>query len=298
MRITQNMLNQTAIDGMQTNLLRLSDTQRQAVTGKRVTRPEDDPFAVEQSLGFRERIKSGESVLRNVALSQDWLNAGDKALGDMTNVLTRARSLALQGANDTLGADERASLATEADGLLDQAIAIGNARNGNHYLFAGFQINTRPFEAVKTGSVTTAVTYNGDNGAMLREVEPGTNIAINTPGSPLLGQVFDKLIELRDKLQAAPFSTSDVGAVGEDLKTQMNQILNQQATIGTKMRRLQTTADRVQAGQTGLKSLLSNAEDADMSKVVSNLQQQEFVYRTALAVNAKVINVSLLDYLR
>ena len=298
MRITQNMLHQMAVDGMQTNLLRLSNTQRQAVTGKRVSRPQDDPFAVEQSLGFRQRIKAGDSILRNVALSQDWLNATDKALGDMVKVLTRAQSLALQGANDTLGADERASLATEVDGLLEQAVAIGNARHGDHYLFSGFQINTRPFTEVKTGGETTAVTYNGDHGAMLREAEPGINITINTQGDPLLSQVFDKLIELRDNLRAAPFSTNAVSSVGADLKNQMNQILDQQAVIGTKVRRLQTTAERVQDGQTGLKSLLSNAEDADMAQVVSDLQQQEFVYRTALAVNAKVINVSLLDYLR
>ncbi len=298
MRITQNMLHQMAVDGMQTNLLRLSNTQRQAVTGKRVSRPQDDPFAVEQSLGFRQRIKAGDSILRNVALSQDWLNATDKALGDMANVLTRAQSLALQGANDTLGADERASLATEVDGLLEQAVAIGNARHGDHYLFSGFQVNTRPFTEVKTGGETTSVTYNGDNGAMLREAEPGINITINTQGDPLLSQVFDKLIELRDNLRAAPFSTNAVSSVGADLKNQMNQILDRQAVIGTKMRRLQTTAERVQDGQTGLKSLLSNAEDADMAQVVSDLQQQEFVYRTALAVNAKVINVSLLDYLR
>jgi len=298
MRITQNMLHQMAVDGMQTNLLRLSNTQRQAVTGKRVSRPQDDPFAVEQSLGFRQRIKAGDSILRNVALSQDWLNATDKALGDMANVLTRAQSLALQGANDTLGADERASLATEVDGLLEQAVAIGNARHGDHYLFSGFQVNTRPFTEVKTGGETTSVTYNGDNGAMLREAEPGINITINTQGNPLLSQVFDKLIELRDNLRAAPFSTNAVSSVGADLKNQMNQILDRQAVIGTKMRRLQTTAERVQDGQTGLKSLLSNAEDADMAQVVSDLQQQEFVYRTALAVNAKVINVSLLDYLR
>jgi len=292
------MLHQMAVDGMQTNLLRLSNTQRQAVTGKRVSRPQDDPFAVEQSLGFRQRIKAGDSILRNVGLSQDWLNATDKALGDMANVLTRAQSLALQGANDTLGADERASLATEVDGLLEQAVAIGNARHGDHYLFSGFQINTRPFEAVKVGGETTSVTYNGDHGAMLREAEQGINITINTQGDPLLSQVFDKLIELRDNLRAAPFSTNAVSSVGADLKNQMNQILDQQAVIGTKVRRLQTTAERVQDGQTGLKSLLSNAEDADMAQVVSDLQQQEFVYRTALAVNAKVINVSLLDYLR
>ncbi len=298
MRITQNMIHKMAVDGMQTNLLRLSKTQRQAVTGKRVSRPQDDPFAVEQSLGFRTRIKAGESILRNVALSQDWLNATDKALNDMVGVLTRAQSLALTGANDTLGAPERQSLATEVNGILDQAIAIGNARQGDHYLFAGFQINTRPFQANQTAGETTSVTYLGDNGTMLREAEPGTNIAINIPGNPLMGQIFDKLIQLRDSLKSPTFSTTAVSAAGADLKTLMNQTLDFQADIGTKLRRLETTAERVQAGQTGLKSLLSNAEDADMAQVVSDLQQQEFVYRTALSVNARVINVSLLDYLR
>lgn len=298
MRITQNMIHQMAVDGMQTNLLRLSNTQRQAVTGKRVSRPQDDPFAVEQSLGFRSRIKHGESILRNVALSQDWLNASDKALGDMVGVLTRAQSLALKGANDTLGADERKSVATEVDGILDQAVAIGNVRHGDHYLFSGFQINTRPFQENLTGGEVTSVTYNGDGGTMLREAEPGTNIAINTPGNPLVGQVFDKLIQLRDALKSPTFSGAAVSALGTDLKTMMNQTLDQQANIGTKLRRLQTTADRVEQGQTGLKSLLSNAEDADMTQVVSDLQQQEFVYKTALSVNARVINVSLLDYLR
>ncbi len=298
MRITQNMLHQTAIDSMQTNLLRLSKTQRQAVTGKRVTRPEDDPFAVEQSLGFRARIKAGESTLRNVALSQDWLNATDKALGDVVSVLSRAQSVAIKGANGTLGPDERQSLSTEVDQMLEQAIAIGNTRHGDHYLFSGFQINTEPFQKNPPSGTVTGTTYQGDNGMMLREAEPGTNISVNVPGDPVLSEVFGKLIALRDKLQAAPFSPDDVMTVKTDLKNKMNEILDMQAAIGTKVRRLQTTADRVQASQTGLKSLLSNAEDADMAEVISNLQQQEFVYRTALSVNARVINVSLLDFLR
>lgn len=298
MRITQSMIQQTAIDDMQTNLLRLSKTQRQAVTGKRVSRPEDDPFAVEQSMGFRTNIKAGDSVLRNIGLAQDWLNGTDKSLNDMTDILQRAQSLAIKGANETLGADERASVATEVDQILEEALAIGNTRHGDQYLFSGFQINTQPFQRVPATGPMTGVTYNGDNGDMLREAEPGINISVNTKGDPLLTEAMQKLIELRDSLTATPFSPDDVMTIHGDLKTKMNEILDTEAIVGTKLRRLQTTADRVSEAQDGLKALLSDAEDADMVETISTLQQQQFMYQNALSVNAKVVDMSLLDFLR
>lgn len=298
MRITQSMMQQTAIDDMQTNLLRLSKTQRRAVTGKRVSRPEDDPFAVEQSMGFRARIKAGDSVLRNIGLAQDWLNGTDKALNDMTDILQRAQSLAAKGASETLGADERVSVATEVDQVLEEAYAIANTKHGDQFLFAGFQINTQPFQRVPATGPMTSVTYNGDNGDMLREAEPGINISINTRGNPLLTEALEKLIELRDSLTASPFSTDNVMSIHSDLKSKMNEILDTEAIVGTKLRRLQTTADRVSEAQNGLESLLSDAEDADMIETISTLQQQQFAYQTALSVNAKVVDMSLLDFLR
>ena len=298
MRITQQLLNQSALNGMQTNLRRVKTLQEQAVTSKKVNRPEDDPFAVEQTLGFRSRIKASETARQNIAMSQDWLNATDKALGDISDLLTRTRSLALKGASDTMGPDERQALATETEGIIEQAIAIGNTRHGDHYLFAGFQVDTQPFSRNPATGAITSTTYNGDNGQIVREVEPGTDMVINTPGDPLFTDVFNTVISLRDALQASPFEASDVASVAADLETQLDNVLDVQAATGTKVRRLEATSDRMEASEVGLRELLSKAEDADMAEVASQLNQQQFVYQTALAVNGQILRTSLLDYLR
>ncbi|MCB0209801.1 MAG: flagellar hook-associated protein FlgL [Anaerolineae bacterium] len=298
MRVTQQLLNQSALNGMQNNLRRVKTLQEQAATSKKVNRPEDDPFAVEQTLGFRSRIKASETARKNIAMSQDWLDATDKALGDISDLLTRTRSLALKGASDTLGPDERQALATEVDGIIEQAIAIGNTRHGDHYLFAGFQVDTQPFSRnPATGSVTST-TYNGDNGQIIREVEPGTDMVINTPGDTLFTNVFNTFINLRNTLQASPFVTSDVASVATDLEDKLDNVLDVQAATGTKIRRLEASADRMEASEVGMRELLSDAEDTDLAEVASQLSQQQFVYQTALAVNGQILRTSLLDYLR
>jgi flagellar hook-associated protein 3 FlgL len=300
MRITHQMLNQMALDGMQANLQRLADVQKQAVTGKQVTRPEDDPYAVEQSLGFRARIEAGESSLNTINMSLDWLNSTDDALSDTATLLNRAQALALRGASESLGTEERAALATEVEGMLEQAIAIGNTRHGDDYIFSGFQVDSSPFDVTRdpVTDLITSTTYNGDSGLIKRQAEPGTDVAINVLGDPLFSDIYDSLIQLRDALQATSFVADDVTAAGTDLKTQMDNVLDMQAAIGTKSRRLETTASRIEASQISLKEMLSNAEDADMAEVVSQLTQQQFVYETALAVNANVLRLSLLDFLK
>jgi flagellar hook-associated protein 3 FlgL len=298
MRITQTILNQAALDGMQSNLKRLSDYQRQAVTTKRISKPEDDPFAVEQSLGFRTRLKASETTRRNIGMSMDWLNATDKTLSDMDTLLTRAKSLALQGANETLGLEGRQALAAEVDGLLEQAVAVANTRHGDQYLFAGFKVGARPFDATRNpAGQITAVTYNGDTGQIVREVEPGIDMTINIVGSSQFNNTFSALMNLRDSLLAAPFDVNAVSNTLTPIETELDNTLNTQAAIGTKLRRLTTTTDRLQAAEVGIQSLLSQAEDADMADVVSKLNQQQFVYQTALAVNAQVLRKSLLDFL-
>lgn len=300
MRITHQILNQTALDGMQTNLQRLAKIQKQAVTSKRVNLPEDDPFAVEQSLGFRRRLEASETTRKNIGLSLDWLNATDKALDDMSSLLSRARMLAVKGANGTLGLEERSAVAVEVDGLLEQAVGIGNTRHGDHYLFSGFQVDTAPFDVTRdvTTDSITATTYNGDTGLINREVEPGTDMAINVLGDPLFSDAFDTLVELRDALQATPFSIDDVTSALDDIKTRLDNVLNMQAAIGTKMSRLESTSQRMEDSEAGFVELLSQAEDADMAEVISQLNQQGFVYQTALSVNGQVLKMSLLDFLR
>ncbi|MCL4294693.1 MAG: flagellar hook-associated protein FlgL [Anaerolineae bacterium] len=300
MRITHKMLDQTAVEGMQANMRRLADIQKQAVTTKRVSRPEDDPFAVEQSLGFRARLQNGEAILHNVSMSSDWLNATDRTLSDMNMLLMRSQNLALQGSNEAMGPDERQSLASEVEGILEEAVALGNTRHGDNYIFAGFQVDQPAFTTNRdaTTGLITSVAYEGDSGQIMREIEPGINMGVNVLGDQAFAGIYDTLIRLRDALKASPFIVGDVASKVTDIQNQASSLSDLQAAVGTKLRRLENTADRVEAAQIGLQELLSKAEDADMAEVISQLNQQQFAYQAALQVNARTLNMSLLDFLK
>lgn len=302
MRITQNMLSDAALRGMQANVERLSDLQRDAVTTKRLHRPSDDPFALEQALGFRAKIATSESVRNNIEMSRNWLAATDTALSDAANLLTRGRLLNIQGANDTLGPEERQSVSIEVNQMLEEMLAVANTRHGDDYIFSGFETDQPPFTAVRDANgQITSININpadGISGQITREIEPGVDMVVNVPGDSVFPDAFTTLIDLRDALVAVPYSQQAVSDMIADLKTQQDTALDVQAAVGTKMRRIDSAVARMETTELGMKELLSKAEDADMPAVVTDLQQQQFIYQTALAVNGQVLRTSLLDFIR
>lgn len=300
MRVTHSMLHKSALSNLQDNLNRVMIAQKKAATGKRVTRPADDPFAAEQALEFRSRIKMNETSRQNIVMSREWLNATDNALSNLNNMLVRAETLALRGSNETLSEDERNVVAVEVNQVLEEMIAIGNSKHGEHHLFGGFKVNSRPFEATRdpvTDFVTTT-TYNGDTGLIQRQVEAGIDVSVNVVGDPLFSDIFNTMVNLRDAILVDPFDADAVAAELTNLQSGMDAVLDSQSAVGTKARRLEATDSRLAEADTTLKSLLSRVEDADMAEVISELNQQQFVYETALAVNGRVLRTSLLDFLR
>ncbi|GAB4428666.1 MAG: flagellar hook-associated protein FlgL [Anaerolineae bacterium] len=302
MRITQNMLSDAALRGMQANLTKVSDLQRDAVTTKRLHRPSDDPFALEQSLAFRAKIATSESVRDNIEMSRNWLNVTDAALSDTAGLLTRARMLNIQGANDTLGPEERQSVSIEVNQMLEEMLAVANTRHGDDYIFSGFETDQPPFVAVRdaTGQITS-VTVNppdGIAGQIIREIEPGVDMVVNVPGDAVFPDTFTALMDLRDALVAVPYSQQTVSDLIADLKGRQDTSLDVQAAVGTKLRRIDSAVARMENTELGMRELLSKAEDADMPEVISDLQQQQYIYQTALAVNGQILRTSLLDFIR
>src|SRR4051812_22397076 len=99
MRVTHRMVSDTTIRNMRNNLSRLDDLQNSITTGKRITRPSDDPAGTARALGYASDLAAGEGYLRTIDGSMSWLNATDSALGGAGDLLQRARELAVQGAN-------------------------------------------------------------------------------------------------------------------------------------------------------------------------------------------------------
>ena len=163
---------------------RLAAIQEQATSTKRINRPSDDPVGTEKALTLRSRIRSGEATLENLSTTDEWLSANSSALESVSSLVTEVQNTALEGANDTLGVDERAALAAEIDGYLEELVDLSNTKYGDSYIFSGFKTDTEPFELTRDAVTDeiTGFTYVGDDGEIVREIESGTETTVNVTG--------------------------------------------------------------------------------------------------------------------
>ena len=308
MRVTHNMLMQTALRDIRNSMAGLSRFQEQVASGKKLSRPSDDPFAVERALAFRAELRALEACRRNIELADDWLSATDTTLEKLSDIVVRARNVGIRGADDSLDAQARGALAAEAAQLLGSALQAVNTTVQGRFLFAGYRSDEPPFVGLDNAGQPTqnpqaiaSIQYVGDDGAMIRALEPGVTLTINITGAePWLdpaepGSLLNVLLQLRDALQAN--DTGAVRAALDQLDSALTSALEARAAVGAKLQRLTLAKDKLDAISLGLQELLSKTEDTDIAEAMMHFTQQETMYRAALQAAARVLPMSLLDYL-
>jgi flagellar hook-associated protein 3 FlgL len=288
------MISDTTIRNMQNNLGRLEELHNSIASGKRFSRPSDDPAAVARTLTYTADLAAGEVFLRTMDSSMSWMSATDAALNDAGNLLQRARELAVQGANGALTPDDMQRIGAEVDQVLHQMVVNGNASLRGQRLFAGQDIDSDPFAI--SGSLP-GYTYSGDAGQLRREYDVNAYLTINTPGEATFAPAFTALMNLRDHL-----NTGDNGAVSNTdiaaMDLALDAILSARADVGAKMNRVEAAQGRQSLLQVNLEELRSKSEDTDFAEAVSKFSVQETVYKASLEIGGRAIQPSLLDYLR
>lgn len=295
MRVTDRMMVQGIVDQLQRNAQQLEKVQKRVASGRQVNIPSDDPQAAANILKFKEAITANEQYSRNAEAAISWMNATDDSLRSLGDLVQRAQVLAVQGANDTLGDQQRDAIAAEVQQLLEQALQVGNSSFAGRYLFAGTKTSTAPFTPV--GTPPASVTYNGDTALVRWEVGPGQTIPVNMTGDQVFPAVFSALINLRDHLSAddpAAIRNADISA----LANAQDEVLRLQAEVGAKVNRLQLVRQQLEDTRLHLTELRSRLEDLDMAEGLTEMATREAAYRAALGTAARVLQPSLLDYLR
>ena len=295
MRITNRMMTDTMLRNLNGNLNRLETLHNSITTGKRISRPSDDPPALARALTFTSDIAAGEQYIRTMDTSLSWLNATEDSLASATDLLHKARELAVQGANDALTADQQVTIGAQIEEVLKQMVTVGNGSMRGERLFGGFRTDQDPFT---TGpSPITGVAYGGDTGQQLREYTPGATIQINTLGNTVFPASFTALINLRNNLNAGDSRAVSSQSLVE-IDAAMDTVMSARATNGAKVNRLEQAKDRQELLQVNLQDLLSKAQDTDMVDAISKFSIQETLYKASLEASSKAIQPSLLDYLR
>src|SRR5919197_1604045 len=113
MRITNAILFNTTLANLQQYNVRLLQAYAEASSGRRLHRPSDDPTGTRRVLDLRGTLSSLEQFKSQRAVTTSLLEGTDSALDNVETLLLTAKGDALRGANDSLGADQRATLARE-----------------------------------------------------------------------------------------------------------------------------------------------------------------------------------------
>jgi flagellar hook-associated protein 3 FlgL len=245
-------------------------------------------------MSYRRDITYETQMRRNIDGGVAFMNATESALSSATDVLQRARELAVQGGNGTNSQEGRDAMAIEVDQLLQQMVQIGNTNFTGAYIFAGQKTDQPPFVSQGVPQIT-GVTYQGDNGQRLRRISSVDTVAVNVTGPDAFGTAFQDLINLRDALRNSPSTVSQsIGALDHDLDT----VLGARADIGARVNMFTDVQGRSQKKDTDLQDLRANIEDVDVTDAVVKLTAQQTQLQATLGAIGKTINMSLLDFIQ
>jgi flagellar hook-associated protein 3 FlgL len=157
-RLSTAGMHRSSIEAILDHQAQMAKTQQQITTGQKFQTAAEDPIGATRAQGLDRRMADNAQYARNSNIIESRLNYEEQSLADATTVLQTARDLALQGANSTLGAEERKMLANDVRQQLAALMDISNRDDGNgEYLFAGTSTSTKPF-----AQGTTGVNYQGD----------------------------------------------------------------------------------------------------------------------------------------
>lgn len=400
MRVTHRMITTQVMTNLNNITGRLLRVQDMLSSGKTLRRPSDDPVKLNHVLLLRTSIRKLEQYTQNAEDGASWLNLTDTSLNQATTLLQKIRTLAVQGANGTLTAEDRMMLATEVEKYLEELIGVGNTSYAGRYVFAGTETLTVPF-ALQDGRIV----YRGNGDAVRREIEEGVTVELSIPGDEVFfrgfeawsneginvgayqgesfringvevtvsdhngdGSVtFEDLVyfinthpTLKDSVYAFTdgerlflrsrtedaFTLEEVSGTvlwdwglldgsggipvtnsrgasgilkvvrdlaehlkgnevarisGEDL-AQIDEVLDLllkvRAEVGARTLRMENAVSRFEEFTLNFKKLLSLDEDIDVAEVVVQLQEHQSVYQMALAAAARLLQPTLLDFLR
>jgi flagellar hook-associated protein 3 FlgL len=143
-------------------------------------------------------------------------------------------------------------------------------------------------------------TFVGDTNAVTRSVGPGQTVQVNVTGPQAFGpqgaDLFTVLSNLSNDLRNNPaaVNASDLSAID----TAASRVRNALGEVGARSAQLQTTKTRSDDLLLNLRDSLSKIEDIDLPKAATDLQIQQVSYQAALAATARVIQPSLVDFLK
>jgi flagellar hook-associated protein 3 FlgL len=297
----------------------------ESATLKKLNRPSDDPVGAAKVLEVRTDKVNNEQFQVNAKFAQAYLDNTDHALEEISEIVMRAKEIAInQSSNASSTPESRLGVSEEVSQLFQRAVATGNRRIGDRYIFGGFKTTGAPVDAEGN--------YRGDDGQVMIEVGREVFIGANIPGhevfnthpessadgrrvsppasggperrisseatggAPQNSNLFQQLRALRTGLLTGDIET--VRGTMDAFDDLLGKVISTRSKIGSRIQSIEGNMSALDRHNVTNAQLTSSIEDADMTQVVSDLAKEETVFKSSLASSKHLIQPTLLDFLR
>ncbi|HET6478842.1 MAG TPA: flagellin [Actinoplanes sp.] len=293
-RVTDSSMRHRMLGDLNRSMARGQKLMGQISSGKQLSRPSDSPTGTVTSLQLRGELRSTQQFARNADDGLGWLGTIQDKLGDASAQIIVARNLTVQGLSASNSSSARDAIAVEIDNIRQSMMGEANTKYLGRPVFGGTTPGAVAFD--DTGK------YVGTEGLTTRTVGPNARVRIDATGAEAFGandsdtQLFKVLGDIATALRG-----NDDAALNKalgNLDTAHDLLNSTLSDVGARYNRITQMKQSADDHLLSVTSQLSDIEDVDLPKALMELQIQQTSYQAALAASAKVIQPSLIDFLR
>lgn len=183
-RVSQFLASQVTLANLGRTNLSLFDVQNQISSGNAITRASDDSVSASAISILIDRLSAQNQQKKSMAHASTVLNALDSSLGDATDIVRQAQTIASSQIGVNSDPTTRAQQAVVVESLMQQLLTISNRSVSGVYYFGGSVPNTPPVESFNGG-----IRYNARGTGMLTDLGTGDSIPITIGGNNAIGEV-------------------------------------------------------------------------------------------------------------
>lgn len=296
MRVTQAMLAANSLRNLSDSYTKIGKYQDELSTGKKITKPSDDPVVAMKGMFYRSSLSNINQYQRNLSELHLWMDNSESGLDQANSVIQRTRELVNQAQNGTLSSSDKKAVATEITQLKQELVNTANTQVAGKYIFHGTDVSNPPIVG-NPPSPAQNILNKSVNPDYNVQVADGVNMKANVDPSIVFNQqMFDTMGNIETALQ-----TNDNSLLTSSLD-QLDQVADSVSTarsdLGARGNRLDLVENRINQQTVLATKVLSDNEDADIEKVITDLTTQESVHRAALSVASQIVQPSLVDFLK
>lgn len=335
-RVSENSSTASLKYALNRTKAKMEDLQLKGSTLKTITKPSDNPVSNVEAMSLTSSTNDNLQYLKNADFALLNLNVTEKSLEELTDIVSKAKEIAIAQSSDFFNADVRKNVANEVQQLYNQALAISNKKVGLKNIFAGTNTLTVPFDS--NGN------YKGDSGHISLEVSRNFFVPVNLTGtevffsaddsssieSPLKDfEQFDKSTisklsrdvatdaDSSEKKAAVPFKSRDnifaqlqaltsalenndpemIQGLLEKFDNSISRLITLRTRIGSISNSVETSKTTLESENIDHTSRRSSLLDADVTELFSDINKQQAVLKTTYQSTQGVMNQSLMDFL-